>query len=284
MKTTTALDRSTQTAATQTPALEAAPPPAAEPAGKTKLQVHVDFFAERSDKPGVVSVGATYRGARDLGMDLVSSGIIGVAIPAGLAKATTGKVWPLEVSVANIAGGKHSGDSGVYDTNGHFVQAKFDQLWARHDPSGKGYLTAAEIDHMIQTNSPAKDGGRVTSTLEFQLLAVMGSEINVAGEHVLTKATLGRFYQEGFGFLAERRQAALEGHLDEDLRRLTVARGATNGASASIVGANQLRVPLDGEKTKQELARRKSVLPTLVAAIRNRTAPQPTDVKPASED
>lgn len=280
MKTQKAIERSLP----QTTQLEAAPPPAAEPAGKTKLQVHVDFFAERSEKPGVITVGATYRGARDLGMDLISAGIIGVAIPAGLAKSTTGKVWPLEVSIANIAGGKHSGDSGVYDAKGHYVQAKFDQLWARHDPSGKGYLTAAEIDRMIQTNSPAKDGGRLTSTLEFQLLAVMGSEINTAGEHVLTRATLSKFYQEGFGFIAERRAAALEGHLDEDLRRLTVARGAKNGASASIAGANQLRVPLDGEKTQQELTRRKSVLPTLVAAVRNRTAAQPTDVKPASED
>lgn len=285
MKTNVAPDRSLTPQAQTAAQLEVAPPPTqAQGEPKTKLQVHVDFFAERSEKPGVVTVAGTYRGARDLGMDLFSSGLIAVAIPAGLAKSTTGKLWPLEVSVSNIAGGKHSGDSGVYDAKGHYVQAKFDQLWARHDPTGKGYLTASEIDHMIQANSPAKDAGRPASTLEFQLLMVMASEINTKGEHVLTRATLSKFYQEGFGFIADRRAAALEGQLDDELRRLTVARGALNGASASISGANQLRVPLDGPRTQSELARRKSVLPTLAAAIRNRTAPQPTDVKPASQD
>src|SRR5690349_5243788 len=56
----------------------------------------------RCDRP------ATYRGTRDLGGGILTSAIVGVVIPAGFAKPTTGKYWPLEVAIPNITKGKHT--------------------------------------------------------------------------------------------------------------------------------------------------------------------------------
>ncbi|GAA5843257.1 hypothetical protein JCM11251_002264 [Rhodosporidiobolus azoricus] len=52
---------------------------------------------------------------------------------------------------------KHGSDTGVYDPEGRFIPAKFEEIFSKFDKDGKGGLTFKEGLHMIHANRQAAD-------------------------------------------------------------------------------------------------------------------------------
>lgn len=52
---------------------------------------------------------------------------------------------------------KHGSDTGVYDPEGRFIPAKFEEIFTKFDKNGKGGLSFKEGLHMIHANRQAAD-------------------------------------------------------------------------------------------------------------------------------
>lgn len=165
--------------------VSAAAPPAA-PAQRTALQKHVDFFDRNGDR--VTTVPETYSGLRALGMGRVASGLAAVVINTGLG-VSTGAPWyfPFTVHNDNIHQAKHDSDSDVYDDQGEFSAAKFEEMFARFDTDGNDALDGEEIDAMIAERRESWLGS-VASKAEFGLL------LRVSGESELSRERMQAFY------------------------------------------------------------------------------------------
>ena len=169
--------------------------------GLSALQKHVMFFDRDGD--GSIGVSETYAGLRALGFDAVRSGAFSLAINAGLG-AVTGAPWyaPLTVGVANIAKAKHGSDTDIYDDNGEFNPAKFEQLFATYDTNGDNALSAEEFEVFYARNRE-DSASSIASTFEFGLLLeIAGEERFIDGEftNVVTRDTMARFYDGSLFF------------------------------------------------------------------------------------
>ena len=169
--------------------------------GLSALQKHVMFFDR--DHDGSIGVSETYAGLRALGIDAIRSSAFSLAINAGLG-AATGAPWyaPLTISVANIAKGKHASDTDIYDDNGDFNPAKFEQLFAIYDTDGDNALSAEEFE-VFYVRNREDSASSVTSTFEFGLLLeIAGEERFIDGQftNVVTRETMARFYDGSLFF------------------------------------------------------------------------------------
>ena len=170
---------------------------------RTPLQRHVDFFDRNSD--GSTTVPETYKGLRALGLGRILSGAAAVGINLGLARSTGAPWYSLTINNDNIHQAKHDSDSDVYDVNGKYDAAKFDEMFQKHDTNQDGALNKAEIDTMLEKNKETKVG-RVASGAEFGLLLRVAGEDNAEGTKVLTRARMESFYDGSLFFkLAEER-------------------------------------------------------------------------------
>jgi len=170
------------------------PRPAAPQAPKqerTPLQKHVDFFDRNGDHE--TTVCETYSGLRALGMGRLASGGAAFVINLGLGL-KTGAPWysPLTVQNDNIAQGKHDSDSDTYDENGNFVQAKFDEMFAKYDTDKDNALNKAEITFMLDDRKESFVG-RQAAGAEFNLLLRIGGEETANGK-ALTRERLSSLY------------------------------------------------------------------------------------------
>jgi hypothetical protein len=237
--------------------------------GPTGLMKHLIPFDANHD--GIVTRKEAADFIHDLGLGWVSSELAATIINGAFAKPTTGKAFPLNVAIANIAAAKHPGDSKVYDAQGNVDPQKFDALWSNYDPSGKGYLTKDELLGMIKKNSatsaPAdQKKGMIASGLEFILLLNLTSEVNTKGELVLTKATLHSFYDGTlFGQIAADRRALLDAvATGKDAPQLS-----RNSSIAALGMAAHLSVPLDEAASNKALMATKHIGPVIWAAVAN---------------
>lgn len=140
--------------------------------GENVLAKHVAFFDRNKD--GVVYPSETFKGFRAIGAGLGLSTIAAIVINMGLSgKTRPGKcpslLFPIEIK--NIAKAKHGSDSGVYDTEGRFVPAKFEEIFSKHARTNANYLTAKELNEMLKANREPKDyGGWFASYIEWKIL------------------------------------------------------------------------------------------------------------------
>lgn len=171
---------------------------------RTPLQRHVDFFDRDGDS--FTTVGETYQGLRALGVGRILSGAAAVGINLGLARKTGAEWYSLTIQNNNIHLGKHDSDSDVYDEKGNFVQAKFDEMFEKHDTDKNGALSKAEIDAMLEANKESKVG-RVASGAEFGLLLRIAGEENASGERELTRGRMESFYDGSLFFKLEAERA-----------------------------------------------------------------------------
>ena len=160
---------------------------------RSALQKHADFFDRDND--GKITYSDTYNGLVALGFGSIRSSGFALAINAGLAAATGASWWePLTIYTDNIAAGKHPSDSDIYDEQGNFSAAKFEELFANFDLDGDSALSEAEFQN-FRNRKYEDDSSSFVSKLEFDLLMeIAGEESGFAGGKVLTRQTLAEFY------------------------------------------------------------------------------------------
>jgi peroxygenase len=156
---------------------------------RTTLQKHVDFFD--SDRDGKITFLETYQGLRRLGFGAARSVVFGGVINAALGSSTS-RTPSLTVDADHINAGKHASDTGVYDQKGHFVQRRFDRLFARYDEDEDGALDREELARLFEGNRTDLLG-HLGSMAEFGLLLYLAGE-DQKGRKVLTRQRLKRFY------------------------------------------------------------------------------------------
>nr|GMD23429.1 probable peroxygenase 5 isoform X1 [Ipomoea batatas] len=102
--------------------------------------------------------------------------------------------WPsllLPIEVKNIKLAKHTSDSGVYDSEGRFVEPKFEEIFKKHAKSNANGLTSEELDEMLKANREPKDyKGWVGALSEWKILYLLGKDKN----GILSKETIRGVY------------------------------------------------------------------------------------------
>ncbi|MBT9587634.1 hypothetical protein IV102_30115 [bacterium] len=163
----------------------------------------MDFFDRNSD--GSTTVPETYKGLRALGLGRVLSGAAAVGINLGLACKTGAAWYSLTINNDNIHKAKHDSDSDVYDAQGNYDAAKFEEMFQKHDANKDAALDKAEIDAMLERNKETKVG-RLAFGAEFGLLLSIAGQENQSGEKVLSRARMESLYDGSLFFkLAEER-------------------------------------------------------------------------------
>ncbi|XP_059308841.1 probable peroxygenase 5 [Lycium ferocissimum] len=138
----------------------------------TPLEKHVMFFD--IDKNGIIYPWETYQGFRKIGCGIFLSIFASFFINFGLSRNTRPGKWPsllFPIEVKNIKFAKHGSDSGVYDSEGRFVQEKFEEIFKKHAHSNGNALTGQELDEMLKANREPKDHkGRIAALSEWKAL------------------------------------------------------------------------------------------------------------------
>ncbi|KMT03499.1 hypothetical protein BVRB_8g191790 isoform A [Beta vulgaris subsp. vulgaris] len=142
-----------------------------EGTGENVLAKHVAFFDRNHD--GIVYPWETFKGFRAIGSGLLLSTVAAFVINMGLSHKTRPGRFPsllFPIEIKNIAKVKHGSDSGVYDTEGRFVQPKFEAIFSKYARSNANALTAKELDEMLKANREPKDfAGRFGAYLEWKV-------------------------------------------------------------------------------------------------------------------
>ncbi|MCL7025763.1 hypothetical protein MKW94_011016 [Papaver nudicaule] len=78
-------------------------------------------------------------------------------------------LFPIEVQ--NIVKSKHTSNTGVYDAEGNFDPAKFEEIFHKNSKANVNALTADELSGMLKSNRVPKDySGQVGSWVEWKTL------------------------------------------------------------------------------------------------------------------
>ncbi|KAG9443931.1 hypothetical protein H6P81_015271 [Aristolochia fimbriata] len=143
----------------------------------TPLQKHVAFFDQNGD--GVIYPSETYDGFRSIGVNAALSAASAALIHGALSSKTNeGKTdLSLPIYIKNIKFGMHTSDSGVYDSEGRFVQEKFDEIFTNHAHTTPNALTSDELSEFVKSNRKPKDfSGWAAATGEWKLLYDLGKD------------------------------------------------------------------------------------------------------------
>nr|XP_043624326.1 probable peroxygenase 4 [Erigeron canadensis] len=157
------------------------------------LRKHVEFFDRNND--GVIYPWETFQGFRAIGSGIVLSSVAALFINMGLSgKTRPGKklpnlLFPIEIQNINMA--KHGSDSGVYDSHGRFVTAKFEEIFRKHARTNKDGLTSEELDEFVKGNREPKDyGGWIGGLSEWKILYYLAKD----KDGLLKKETIRSVY------------------------------------------------------------------------------------------
>ena len=166
------------------------------PQNMTALQKHLSFFDQNHD--GNLTRTETAQGLRKLGLSPVRAEVTGSLINAGIGVKSSDHWYDFTtVNLSKIHSSKHGSDTGIYDTQGQFVQSKYDELWSRFDQGNKGALSQSDIQAMHASLSTDKVGD-VASKAEFDLLMELAGQNRTmadgSSQRVLTKERMQQFY------------------------------------------------------------------------------------------
>jgi peroxygenase len=178
------------------PAVIQHPSVAIAPQKMTALQKHLSFFDQNQD--GNLTRTETAQGLKKLGLSPVRAEVTGTLINTGIGLKSSDHWYDFTtVNLNKIHQSKHGSDTGIYDTQGQFVQGKYDELWSRFDQGNKGALTQGDIQAMHASLSTDKVGD-VASKAEFDLLMELAGQNQTladgSSQRVLTKERMQQFY------------------------------------------------------------------------------------------
>ncbi|XP_058724449.1 probable peroxygenase 5 isoform X2 [Vicia villosa] len=150
------------------------------PVDENVLQKHAAFFDLNKD--GLIYPSETYQAMREIGSGRMLATAAAVFINGALSQVTRpGKppspLFPIEVK--NIKLAKHGSDSGVYDSEGRFVESKFEEIFIKHAHSHPNALTQDELDEFIKSNRDPKDThGSTGGFVEWKVLYQLAKDKN----------------------------------------------------------------------------------------------------------
>lgn len=161
-------------------------------ADPTPLQRHAMFFDVNHD--GLVYPSETFKGCRRLGVGIFLSTATAIFVNGALSRRTRpgkGFSFSFPIEVKNIKTAKHGSDTDVFDTEGRFVESKFEDIFAKHAKTNKDYLTSDELNKMLKANRDPKDYlAWFAAFTEWRLLFALAKD----KQGVLQKETLKGFY------------------------------------------------------------------------------------------
>ncbi|CAL5206706.1 unnamed protein product [Lathyrus oleraceus] len=144
------------------------------------LQKHAAFFDVNKD--GLIYPWETFRAMREIGSGVLLSTAAAVFINVGLSQSTRPGKFPsllFPIEVKNIQLGKHGSDSGAYDSEGRFVESKFEEIFMKHAHTHPNALTRDELDELIKANREPKDiKGRIGGCVEWKILYKLAKDKN----------------------------------------------------------------------------------------------------------
>lgn len=176
--------------------------PRAEPASAepTALERHVAYFDRDGD--GRIRLGETVRRIHDLGVGWELSIFLALIIHAFLGPITS-RGPRLTIDVSRIARGVHAGDTGIFDAEGRFAPAVFDQMWGETLGSERANdadasITKAEFLRFMKAHGEQSVVGGWFSWAEASILFCVSADAyrEVDGKLVpaLSRRRLRRFY------------------------------------------------------------------------------------------
>ncbi|XP_058728467.1 probable peroxygenase 5 [Vicia villosa] len=150
------------------------------PVHENVLQKHAAFFDVNKD--GLIYPWETFRAMREIGSGVLLSTAAAVFINVSLSQTTRPGKFPsllFPIEVKNIKLGKHGSDTGAYDSEGRFVESKFEEIFIKHAHTHPNALTHDELDELIKANREPKDfKGRIGSFFEWKILYKLAKDKN----------------------------------------------------------------------------------------------------------
>ncbi|GAA5998376.1 hypothetical protein JCM5350_005882 [Sporobolomyces pararoseus] len=131
---------------------------AQEHKNESVLQQHVSFFDRDND--GIIWPLDTFVGFHNLGYSLIWCLLAVFLIHPAFSYFTLSSWIPdplFRIRVKTIHRARHGSDTGVYDSQGRFVSAKFEEIFEKFDKKKKGGLTFFEGLGMIRENRNVLD-------------------------------------------------------------------------------------------------------------------------------
>ncbi len=150
-------------------------PPPAEP---TALERHVAYFDR--DRDGKIRLGESVRAIHDLGVGWELSILLALIIHVFLGPITS-RGPRLTIDISSISRGVHAGDTGIFDKEGRFAAAVFDQLWeetlgAERANAVDASITKAELLRFMKAHGEQSAVGGWFSWAEASILFCVGSD------------------------------------------------------------------------------------------------------------
>ena len=157
------------------------------------LAKHVGFFDVNGN--GKITVGESKERLAALGVDGIQGYAGAAAVNFVIASMVAG--YPaLTIDLSQIQKSKHDSDSDIFDKDGYFDQAKFDELFEKYDNNQDGALDGDEISDFLTRNRESFFGSTLAKLELPILLRIAGEPMDVDGVEtkVLTKERLAKFY------------------------------------------------------------------------------------------
>ncbi|XP_047079944.1 probable peroxygenase 5 [Lolium rigidum] len=142
------------------------------PTWTTELQQHVAYFD--TDNDGIVTYSETEAGLRRIGLGAISAAAAATLINGVIGPKTrpdNATTSHLDIYIENIQKGIHGSDTGSYDAQGRFVQAKFDEIFIKYAKTEPNALNQTELEEMRHGNRGSNDfSGWAASKAEWDML------------------------------------------------------------------------------------------------------------------
>ncbi|EAY87427.1 hypothetical protein OsI_08835 [Oryza sativa Indica Group] len=151
-----------------------------------------------ASSPRAVEGGGKMGGFRALGFGVVTSRFSATVINGALGTKTrheNATASRFSIYIENIHKGVHGSDTGAFDSEGRFVNEKFDEIFTKHAKTVPDGLTAAELDEMLRANREPKDyKGWVGASTEWETTFKLGKD----KDGFLRKDTVRTVYDGSF--------------------------------------------------------------------------------------
>ncbi|MCO5558809.1 hypothetical protein L7F22_012396 [Adiantum nelumboides] len=174
----------------------------------TVLQQHVEFFDRNKDD--IIYPWETFSGFRAVGFGYIISFLGMCFINISMSYATQPNIIPspfFSIYIRNIHKAMHGSDTGVYDHEGRFIPAKFEEIFLKYARTFPDRLTFGELLDMTEVLRDAYDlFGWVANKLEWGITYWLVKDEN----GYAPKEAVRGVYDGSIFYYLERKESAMK--------------------------------------------------------------------------